>query len=216
MDNYDFYASKIVSFLPLAILIVTGVILLLPNSRKRFLRLQASLPTSKIKSVAKGIIEIQGKLIMNEALLSPVGREKCIGYHYLIENVNKDKDGNYSYTTSHKETKCNVFNLQDETGKIKVEPEGIEFVLLQTTNVSSNSSKRYSEILLKENQEVLLVGYADTNKGVAFIRKDDHYKVLGITSSEGISVWNKYQPLLKTFLLTCILIASLIAVILSQ
>lgn len=216
MDNYDFYASKIVTYLPLAILVVMGVVLLLPNSKKKFLRLQASLPTSKIKSIAKGVVEIQGKLKMNDALISPVAHEKCIGYHYIIEDVSKNKDGKYSYSTIHRETKCNTFTVQDETGTITIEAEGIEFVLLQTTNVSSNNSKRYSEILIKENQEVLLVGYADANEGVPFIRKDENYKVLGITSATGISVWNKYQPLLKSFLFTCVLTASLIALILSQ
>lgn len=214
--NYDFYASKIFSYLPLGVLVIIAAILILPNSKKRFLRIQASLPTSKIKSLAKGLVEIQGKLIMKIPLISPVGKQECIGYHYIIENVDRDKDGKKSYTTIHKETKCNIFELQDETDKIEIMPDGIEFILLETTNTYSNNSKRYSEILLKENQEMLLVGYADAKDGISLIRKDDHYKILGITLNAGISVWNKYQPLLRSFLFTCVFITSLIIYILLQ
>ena len=216
MDNYDFYASKIFSYLPLGIFVIIAVILILPNSKKRFLRLQASLPTSKIKSLAKGLVEIQGKLIMKTPLISPVGNEVCIGYYYTIEDIDRDKDGKNSYTTIHRETKCNTFEIQDETGKIEIIPEGIEFVLLETTNISSDNRKRYTEILLKENQEMLIVGYADSRNGIPYIRKDEYHKILAITSASGISVWNKYQPLLRSFLFTCVIIVLLIIFILFQ
>lgn len=215
-NNYDFYASKVFSYLPLCILGVIVIILFLPNSKRKFLRIQASLPTSKIKSLAKGLVEVQEKLIMITPLISPVRKEKCIGYHYTIEDVEKDQDGRTSYTTIHSETKCNIFEIEDETGIIKVDPEGIEFILLKKTTVNSNSRKRYSEILLKENQEMLLVGYADTKENTTFIRRDDYHNILGITSALGISIWNKYQPLLRSFLFTCIIILSLITLILLQ
>jgi len=216
MDDYDFYASKIFSYLPLGILVIIAAVLILPNSKKRFLRIQASLPTSKIKSSAKGLVEIRGKLIMKTPLISPVGNEKCIGYYYTIEDIDKDKDGKESYSTIHRETKCNAFEIRDETGTIEIEPEGIEFILLETTNVSSINRKRYSETLLKENQEMLIVGYADSKNGIPYIRKDVYHKILGITAASGISVWNKYQPLLRSFLLTCVMIVLLIIFILFQ
>ena len=101
MENYDFYASKIFSYLPLVIFVVIAILFLLPNSKKNFLRIQASLPTSKIKSLAKGLVELQGKLIMKTPLISPIGNEECIGYYYIIEDIERDKDGKNSYTTIH-------------------------------------------------------------------------------------------------------------------
>ncbi len=216
MDNYDYYAEKVITYLPLVILSVIAVVLLLPNSRKRFLRIQASLPTSKIKSVAMGLVEIQGKLIMKEPLISPVAREECIGYYYTIEDVTKDKEGKNSYSTIHKETQCNVFQMQDDTGIIEIHPEGIELIFIKETNVSYNGQKRYKETLLKSGQEMLLVGAADSRNGEAFIRKDTGHQLLGITTASGISVWNKYQPLLRSFVLTCIIILILMILILSQ
>jgi len=216
MDNYDFYAEKVVTFLPLVILSIIAVILIWPNSRKKFLRIQASLPTSKINSVAMGLVEIQGKLIMKEPLISPVAKEQCIGYYYTIEDITRDKDGKDSYTTIHRETKCNVFEMQDDSGIIEIQADGIELILLKETNVDFGGQKRYTETLLKGGQEMLLVGSADSRNGNSYIRKDNSSKILGITSVAGISVWNKYQPLLRSFLFTCIVIAVLIILILSQ
>ena len=73
---------------------------------------------------------------------------------------------------------------------------------------------RYSEIVVKENQEMLLVGNANSENGKALIHRNN--EILGITSVINISLWNKYQPLLKSFLLTCFVILVLILIVLSQ
>jgi len=215
-NNYDAYAAKAVILIPLLIFVLIFFTFMKPTAAKRFLRLQSSLPTSKIHSVAKGLAEIEGTLIMKEPLTSPVDHEVCIGYYYTIENISKDSDGRLSYTTVHRETQCNAFQVTDDTGTIEVEPDKIEFVLLGETNVSSTNSKRYTETLLKNGQKILLVGYVDSKNGVPFIRKDEHYKVLGITSASGINVWNKYQPLLRSFIFTCSIILLIIIYILTQ
>ncbi|MFC3158873.1 hypothetical protein SAMN05443633_10754 [Chryseobacterium arachidis] len=215
-ENYDEYAGEIFNYLPVFFLIIVAFLFLRPTSKKRFLRLQASLPTSKIQSVSKGLAEIEGKLIMKTPLFSPVNGEQCIGYFYTIEEEKQDSDGDTSYTTVHRETQCNDFQIQDDTGTIEIKAEGIEFIFLKETNVSSAGDKRYTETLLKSQQKMLLVGYADAENGVPFMRKDDHYKILGITSSDGISVWNKYQPLLRSFLFTCSFVLLLIIFILSR
>jgi hypothetical protein len=215
-NNYDSYAEKAIIFFPLLFFVFIFIILMKPNAAKRFLRLQSSLPTSKIHSVAKGIAEIEGTLVMMNPLFSPVNNETCIGYYYTIENIDRDSDGKETYRTIHKETQCSIFQIKDDTGTIEVEPEGIELVLLEETNIRSHSGKRYKETLLKEGQKMLLVGYADSKNGTPFIRKDEHYKVLGITSSSGITVWNKYQPLLRSFMFTCFIIFLIIIYILTQ
>ncbi|WP_288436269.1 hypothetical protein [uncultured Chryseobacterium sp.] len=215
-NNYDSYAEKAIVFFPLLFFVFIFIALMKPTASKRFLRLQSSLPTSKIHSVAKGLAEIEGTLVMKNPLSSPVKNEVCIGYYYTIEDIDRDSDGKESYRTIHRETKCNIFRVKDDTGIIEVEPEGIELVLLEETNVSSHGGKRYKETLLKDGQKMLLVGYADSKNGVPFIRKDEHYKVLGITSSSGITVWNKYQPLLRSFMFTCFIIFLIIIYILTQ
>ncbi|WP_131707546.1 hypothetical protein [Chryseobacterium angstadtii] len=214
--NYDSYAERVIILLPLALVVVTALLLMRPTPAKRFLRLQNSIPTSKIKSLAKGLVEIEGTLIMKDQMISPVNHEICIGYYYTIEDIEKDDNNRESYTTTHRETRCKVFQMKDDTGMIEVQPEGIELIFLEKTNISSNGNKRYTETLLKDGQKMLLVGYADGKDGVPFIRKDEHYKVLGITSASGINVWNTYQPLLRSFLFTCSIILLIIIYLLLQ
>ena len=71
---------------------------ILPNSTNQFLKLQATLPTSRIRSVAMGLAEIEGKLKMIEPIISPMKKKECIGYVYHIDKVHKDKDGDKSYS----------------------------------------------------------------------------------------------------------------------
>lgn len=215
-SHYDEYAGWVLYCIPLVIFILIFFNILKPSGAKRFLRLQASLPTSKISSIAKGIVEIEGTLVMETPLRSPVNNEECIGYYYTIEDIDKDSDGKNTYTTIHRETRCNIFRMKDHTGIIEIQPDGIELILLGETNISSTYNKRYKETLLKHGQQMLLVGYADSKNGVSFIRKDEQRNVLGISSSSGITVWNKYQPLLRSFLFTCSIILLIIIYILIQ
>jgi hypothetical protein len=59
--------------------------ILYPGNKGRFLNLQRTLPTSKIRSVTMGLAEIEGKLMMIEPVITPIKKKECIGYHYKIE-----------------------------------------------------------------------------------------------------------------------------------
>ena len=87
---------------------------------------------------------------------------------------------------------------------------------MENTHQYTSGEKRYSKSLLRKGDEVLLIGYTDAKGGVPFLRKDDKYKLLGITLVSSINFWNKYQPLLWSFLFTCVIIVSLIIFILLQ
>ena len=211
--DYDYWAGNFFKILPLCVLIFLLASLIFPNSKKRFFQLQATLPTSKIKSIAKGLVEVEGKLIIKEPLISPVNKEECIGYYYVIEDIYKDSEGKYTYQTSHREQKCNEFEIEDDTGKIKIQPDGIEFLMLEKTNISSNNNTRHTETLIKSGQNMLIIGYCDVINNIPFIKKDTYSKVLGITSVSGITLWNKYKPLLNSFLLLLFAIISVFVLI---
>lgn len=213
-ENYDYYAEKVIYSLPIIVITIIFLFSLRPTSKKRFLRLQSVLATSKINAVAMGLVEIQGKLIMQNHITSPVENEVCIGYFYKIEKISEDKDGKNSYTTIHQETKCKDFIMKDDSGEIEIIADGIEFFMLDFTSINMSHNMRYSEIVVKENQEMLLVGNANSENGKALIHRNN--EILGITSVINISLWNKYQPLLKSFLLTCFVILVLILIVLSQ
>lgn len=210
------FSINIERFVPLMFTVLIALLIFLPSKKKRFLKLQNNLATSKISAISKGLVEIQGQLLMKSPLNSPITTEDCIGYHYKIEKVERDKDGKKSYTTIHEETQCNPFEIEDDTGRIEIIPDGIEIFLMKQTNIDCAGRKRYTETLLKQGQKMLLIGYADSNNGTPFIRKDEHYSLLGISPISGVGLWNKYLLLLQSFLFTWFIIISLIVLILLQ
>ena len=86
---------NISAYILLGVVVFLILKLLLPNAYKRFLKLQASLPTSKIRSIAKGLAEVQGKLLMKKPLFSPINMTSCIGYYYVIEKIDENKKGQF-------------------------------------------------------------------------------------------------------------------------
>lgn len=66
---------------------------MLTSRLSRFLKLQAMLPNSKIRSLAMGLVELQGKVIARERLNAPLSRRPCIGYYYCVHRESRDKDG---------------------------------------------------------------------------------------------------------------------------
>lgn len=74
--------------------------------------------TSKIRSAAIGLVELNGIIEPIEELTSPISGSKCVLYYYKIEDIKKN------------EMFSNKFYLTDETGKILVDPKGMEYKLL--------------------------------------------------------------------------------------
>src|SRR5690606_30748230 len=58
--------------LVLLFLIIPLVNLFLPGNKNKYLRYQRTLPTSKIRSVAMGLAEIEGELRMIEPVIAPI------------------------------------------------------------------------------------------------------------------------------------------------
>lgn len=86
-----------------------------------------NLPTSKIKSLAAGEVEIKGTVLANEKdpLLSPITKVKCVSYNLKVyQYVKKGKHSGWELF--HQKTRSRPFYLSDETGHILVNPEGAE------------------------------------------------------------------------------------------
>ena len=112
--------------LPLIFLVVFIILPLFalknPGGDRHFMRLQAILPTSPIRSVAMGLAEVEGIVVPGGKLIAPICDTECIAYEYEIEDIDHDSEGRTSYTTVHSENKCNAFSIQDETGILDVTP----------------------------------------------------------------------------------------------
>ena len=103
-------------------------------------RLMQNVPTSKVKGVFIGLNELKGAARVAEPLTSYLAEEKCIWYSYKIEEewersvTSNDGDGNSKterksgWTIIDEGEERKVFDLEDDTGQIRVLPERAKFI----------------------------------------------------------------------------------------
>ncbi|MDV6168810.1 hypothetical protein R1T16_10270 [Flavobacterium sp. DG1-102-2] len=188
---------------------------LMPSSKNRFKKYQGILPTSKIRSLAMGLVEVEGKVATDQPLLARIEKTECIGYKYVIEDISTDKDGKSSYSEIFSETVCNPFYITDETGTIKVNPEKIEFIWIDLDGRYSTGSKRYSQYLLKQNDHMLIIAKASLEENnVPVLVHEDIKNVFGIAPFDKVNDYNTYKPLLNSFVFFSVALALFVALIL--
>ncbi len=187
---------------------------LLPSSKNQFLKIQATLPTSRIRSVAMGLAEVEGTLRMIEPVVSPIKSKECIGFVYNIDEVHKDKDGKKSYSNVFSKTKIKPFIIKDDTGEINVIPDKLEFVWIAEEDRYERSGKRYTQYLLKEGDDVLIVGKVALKNNTPILAYENIKNVFAITPTAKILHYNIYKPLLNSFVTFTALFAFISALIL--
>ena len=131
------------------------------------LRLIQNIPTSKIRSLAIGLVEIKGKVKCIKPLNSHQ-KKKAVGYYELEEIVTKGK--NTWLTTKFK---WNQFYLEDKTGKVLIDPKEVDF-WYETHPTSPENIKRTwidrfhaigfknkkKQVLICEGDELYILGEA--------------------------------------------------------
>lgn len=89
-----------------------------------FLRMKRQMentPTSKVRSVAMGMVEVKGQAIRSYALISPMSNTPCV--FYRLTKYRKDR--NNQWRVSSVSSSDNVpFLLEDETGRVEIDPAG--------------------------------------------------------------------------------------------
>lgn len=169
------------------------------SNKKIFYKLQRVLPTSNIRSVAMGLAEISGKAKTIDTNVSRISSKNCIGFYYTIESIATDSDGDKSYSMEFSETVCNPFFLEDNSGKIKVIPSEIEFIDFGIDEQYHSALKRYTQYLLVENQEVLLIGKAGLGKNnQPVFEKEEIKNVFGMAPVASVANYNELRPLMQS------------------
>lgn len=188
---------------------------LLTSKKKRFLKYQSILPTSKIRSVAMGLAEIEGNLQMVAPVVTPIKNKECIGYRYKIEIIFVDNHQNRTYEIIKDEIVCNPFFVEDETGKIEVNPININFVWVPVDEQYSKRGKRYTQYVLYPNDKMLLVGKSSLKENsIPVFEYENIKKVFSISPSNKVVNYNIYKPLLNSFISFLCLFAFAAALIL--
>lgn len=84
-------------------------------------------PTSKIEAIATGFVEVYGEALAKvEYLTSPFCGEECVFYKYTVEEY-RHHGKHSSWDVIRKGQSEAPFLVQDETGKIEVNPRDAEF-----------------------------------------------------------------------------------------
>lgn len=88
-------------------------------------RLIENMPTSKVRSIAMGLVEICGQVVAakDRILSSPFSCKPCVHYRYSIEEYRQQGKHSRWVTlrSGHDET---YFFLRDDTGSVLVDPKG--------------------------------------------------------------------------------------------
>jgi hypothetical protein len=90
-------------------------------------RLIEDIPTSKVRSIAMGLVEIYGEAITfnNNIFKSPFAKKDCVHYKATVEKlVSSGKSSHWEIIRT--EEKGDYFYLQDDTGKVLVTTRGAD------------------------------------------------------------------------------------------
>jgi len=87
-------------------------------------RLIANMPTSKIRSIALGLVEIYGKVVKHKkTLTAPLSGKECVYCRFSITEWKRGRKKSYPHELRAKE-KGVLFNIDDGTGKILIDARG--------------------------------------------------------------------------------------------
>ncbi|MDD5131147.1 MAG: GIDE domain-containing protein [bacterium] len=126
-------ADTIKAILILAIFSGAGIWLFFDGFRKwRRKRLIENIPTSKIRSMAMGLVELQGKATpWLYTLKGPISGRDCVFYKFLVERYERHGKNSSWVKVANGASNDNLFHLDDGTGKVLINPRRAEINLDQ-------------------------------------------------------------------------------------
>jgi len=164
-------------------------------------RMVENMPTSAIRGLAMGLVEIAGTAQAitktGEPLKSPVTQAECAYYHYTVEML--EPVGKHAKWQKVAESDTNEFPfmVSDATGKVPVAPEGAEFYLSVShrylkehdkplpPHLQSFAEKHglecysachllFKEWHIRQGQEVYVLGTAQKARGIPKAAAGEH------------------------------------------
>ena len=147
-------------------------------------RLIENTPTSKIRSIAMGLVEIFGEVIPfnKEIIKSPFTNTNCVFYSYTIEEY-RSSGKNRKWILIKKDTSNNKFYLKDETGQVLIDPNKAHIDLNKTyqTESEKDTSENIKQFLKEKN--ISLENFLGVNKRLKsteyILKQKDKLYILG-------------------------------------
>ena len=201
-----FFASFLYLGIYALIFIIFFILLkqLLPNDKNKFYLLQRTLATSKANSLAIGMVEVVGTASTETPVISTRSETSCVGFIYTVDKVETKTDSDGHTSTSYTEVKriTNIpnFFIEDETGKVEIHADKLQWIDYPITNEDNTGHYRYREYILDTKTDILLVGQASSENGVPFIQQGDSNNTFGMSTLEQVTFSNTWRPLKLRFL----------------
>lgn len=120
--------------------------------------LVANTPTSKVRSLAMGTVELQGaaKAKERDLLESPITKTDSVLYRYEVEEYRESGDDS-RWVTVDSGRQVRPFHLDDGTGDVLVDPEGADLRLPRDARIEADEIGELPEPtreFVRENDEV--------------------------------------------------------------
>ncbi|MCM8764240.1 MAG: E3 ubiquitin ligase family protein [Candidatus Omnitrophica bacterium] len=121
-------------------------------------RLMQNVPTSTVRAIPIGEVEIKGKAKAMHLLKTPISQVPCVFFRYVEEEFRKA--GKTHKWVKILDTSSNYpFYLVDDTGAVKVEPAGAELNLVNRHVIREGNIRR-TEYYILENEKLYVFGKA--------------------------------------------------------
>jgi len=98
-------------------------------------RIVADTPVTPIRGMAMGLVQIRGKAVGKNTLVSPVSHSPCFLYRVKIGQWEGDSSGSGLWAPHMTDIGWVPFFLKDETGKVLVNPRDAKYDLEQTAQI---------------------------------------------------------------------------------
>ncbi|MCX8082356.1 MAG: E3 ubiquitin ligase family protein [bacterium] len=145
--------------------LVAGIYFFFTGFRKLWAkRLIQNIPTSKIRSIAMGLVEVNGIALPDVLLTGPYTKMPCVFYHILVERLVRTEKS--TYWVKELEVKTDIpFFVQDDTGTVMIDPSDAETDLpLRYSNMEGG--RIYREWNIMEKEPIYVLGTAKRLEGI--------------------------------------------------
>lgn len=160
--------------------------------KKRELSYIADTPTSKIRSMPMGMVEIKGKALPGSpeyVMRAPFSGEECLSYRYEVQEY-KQRGKSSRWVTVDSGMRDQRFLVDDGTGELVVDPKGADFEFedKKTYRVDSTddaneniqefvekdggpgglifeNDRKYIEWIIRPEEDIYVNGYASKENG---------------------------------------------------
>ena len=155
-------------------------------------------PTANVRSIAMGLVEVEGKVRARSQVVAPFSTRACAWWEVELQTLSESNKGLKRWSTVYKEQSGNPFYLEDSTGVALVYPQGADMragdVIAEETHglgvpepyagfmagrqlgmrhVWSMGAMRFQERVIEEGLAVFVLGRANPKPHAVDVSMDD-------------------------------------------